>query len=289
MKQITDNQYEQLSDYLDGTLPAPARTALEAELAANPALQQELTELRSTVVLLRDLPPLALPRSFTLDPALYAAPRSRWAFGWMRWSAVLGLLLVFILVGVNVIGSGTSKQVSMSADRTGSGALPPQTELQVEEMPTSAAAAEAPAAAAMPAEAAAGAADAAPAAGDSANGDTLATAPFSDNGQLTLQTPESAAEALAQPSGAGGAASTPIAPAEPTMLAFAAPTLERTDTSSPDTRDLEQPRSTKQPSPAQEQPSETSPALGSTFMLVMLVGVVLAVGLFFAMRRYRLE
>ena len=57
---------ELLSAYVDGQLSAGERARLEAQLATDPALQAELEALRHTVALVRDLPPVPIPRNFIL-------------------------------------------------------------------------------------------------------------------------------------------------------------------------------------------------------------------------------
>lgn len=63
---------ELLSAYMDGELSAEQRTRLESQLQADPALQAELDGLRHTVALMRDLPPVAIPRNFILSQAMAA-------------------------------------------------------------------------------------------------------------------------------------------------------------------------------------------------------------------------
>jgi len=57
---------ELLSAYLDDQLSAGEWARLEARLATDPELQAELDALRQTVALVRDLPPVPLPRNFIL-------------------------------------------------------------------------------------------------------------------------------------------------------------------------------------------------------------------------------
>lgn len=64
---LTDLDYELLSAYIDGTLTESERTAFESRLQSEPELRRELDELRATVTLLNNLPPLKAPRDFTLD------------------------------------------------------------------------------------------------------------------------------------------------------------------------------------------------------------------------------
>ncbi len=99
---------ELLSAYLDGQLSAGERARLETRLAANPALRAELEALRHTVALVRDLPPVPIPRNFILPQAMAARPRpvrpSRPRRAWAAplltaATAVVSLLFVVVLAG----------------------------------------------------------------------------------------------------------------------------------------------------------------------------------------------
>lgn len=57
---------ELLSAYIDGVVTNEERARVEAAVAADPVLAWELESLRRTVDLVRDLPPMPLPRNFTL-------------------------------------------------------------------------------------------------------------------------------------------------------------------------------------------------------------------------------
>ncbi|HRJ45451.1 MAG TPA: zf-HC2 domain-containing protein, partial [Caldilineaceae bacterium] len=57
---------ELLSAYIDGLLTAEETARVEAAVLADPVLAWEMESLRQTVKLVRDLPPIALPRSFVL-------------------------------------------------------------------------------------------------------------------------------------------------------------------------------------------------------------------------------
>ena len=58
---------ELLSAYLDDEVTAAERALVEAAIAADPAVARQVESLRQTIHLLQTLPPLALPRAFTLD------------------------------------------------------------------------------------------------------------------------------------------------------------------------------------------------------------------------------
>jgi len=99
---------ELLSAYLDGQLSAGERARLEAQLAADPALRAELEALRHTVALVRELPPVPIPRNFILPRAMAARPRPvrplrprrAWAAPLLTAAtAVVSLLFVVVLAG----------------------------------------------------------------------------------------------------------------------------------------------------------------------------------------------
>lgn len=74
MPDFSEQEYQQLSEYIDGTLPAPERDALEARLRTDDALRAELDAVRDTVALVRGLPALKAPRDFALTPAMVGRP-----------------------------------------------------------------------------------------------------------------------------------------------------------------------------------------------------------------------
>jgi anti-sigma factor RsiW len=73
-----------LSAYIDGALLPNERDALEQRLATDDVLRAELGELQATVQLLRDMPAVVLPRSFTLDVAEHTPSRRFWQHGWLQ-------------------------------------------------------------------------------------------------------------------------------------------------------------------------------------------------------------
>jgi hypothetical protein len=75
---LTDQDYELLSAYIDGMLDEGEISALEARLQVEPGLRQELHALRRTVTLVRALPPLKAPRNFALTAGMLGtSPRKR--------------------------------------------------------------------------------------------------------------------------------------------------------------------------------------------------------------------
>lgn len=118
---LTDYDYELLSAYLDGMLTAAERAALEARLQTEPLLRRELTALRRTVALVKEMPALKAPRNFTLDAAMVAAPvvqrprrdprRDPRIILFPAFSALAAAAAVIMMVfGVSLLLSDTSSQ-----------------------------------------------------------------------------------------------------------------------------------------------------------------------------------
>ena len=64
---------ELLSAYLDDQVTVEERTLVEEAIATDPAIAWQVDSLRQTVHLLQALPPLAMPRSFSLEAILAEA------------------------------------------------------------------------------------------------------------------------------------------------------------------------------------------------------------------------
>ncbi|MEE9616174.1 MAG: zf-HC2 domain-containing protein, partial [Anaerolineae bacterium] len=109
---------ELLSAYLDDQLSAGERARLEAQLATDPVLRAELDTLRHTVALVRDLPPVPIPRNFILPrtvaarprPVQRARPRPAWTAPLLTAAtAVVSLVFVVVLAG-DLLLSGVGGQ-----------------------------------------------------------------------------------------------------------------------------------------------------------------------------------
>jgi hypothetical protein len=103
-KNISMREWEALSAYLDGQLPAKERTRLETRLSQAPELQSALEDLRRTRSVLRSQPKVRAPRNFTLTPDMVGLKTrsSRRApaypfFGLA--SALAGFLFLLVIVG----------------------------------------------------------------------------------------------------------------------------------------------------------------------------------------------
>lgn len=70
-----DKRQEMLNAYLDNALAPAERTSFEAQLARDPRLRVEVEQLRALKLQLRAMPRRRVPRSFALNPAVYAKPK----------------------------------------------------------------------------------------------------------------------------------------------------------------------------------------------------------------------
>lgn len=115
-EQSPDNDRELLSAYLDEQIDSGERAYLEQRLTSDAALRSELEELRATTALLRGLPELTPPRSFTLDAAQV---RPRGLAGWLRGAnlrfagALAVLVLALTLTTLLVAGPQGGAMVAM--------------------------------------------------------------------------------------------------------------------------------------------------------------------------------
>lgn len=264
--QPDDAELEQLSAYLDQQLPPAEAAALEARLQREPELRAALNELQATVTILRDLGPVAPPRSFSLDPATVAPRRTAWFGGWWRaGSAVAALLVAFVSIALlNQPGSFATMQPG--AAPAASQAAP---EAALATAPTATggfSAAEAPqiAEAPLPAATAAPAATAPIAAGNARTSDPIAPA-------APLAVPETQADQQ-------NAAATPTADALSNAApGDTAPVIVTPAISSPDTVTLNPPAATTTAAPPVILPG----------IIVMLGILILALGMLVYLFRRR--
>jgi hypothetical protein len=97
-----ERREETLSAYIDGELSSRERANLERALTRDATLRAELEELRQVVGLMKAVPRAPLPRSFTLDPAVYGRARQAWLqlYPVLRTATVLAtVVLVFLFAG----------------------------------------------------------------------------------------------------------------------------------------------------------------------------------------------
>lgn len=113
---LSDTDYELLSAYIDGALSDSERSALEARLQDDLALQYELTALRQTVALINQLPKMIAPRDFTLTPEMVGIrlvdkPRRPLIFPTLQVvSAVAAMVMIVFSVGLFLTTNGDSNK-----------------------------------------------------------------------------------------------------------------------------------------------------------------------------------
>jgi anti-sigma factor RsiW len=106
---LSPEQLERISAYLDGMLPVNEARQMQDSAKHDASLQAELDELNKTRQLLRNLPSVQIPRSFTLRPEQVHPQAQLWSPRWfknLQWaSAVMATLLVMV-VSANFYFSG---------------------------------------------------------------------------------------------------------------------------------------------------------------------------------------
>jgi len=131
--QLTQQDAEQLSAYLDNMLTSPERAQLEARLDQNAFLRRELDAMRRTVQAINALPTLKAPRDFTLDPAQIAAsgdntprivppaPRRQRRVAPIGFAAVLALMLfglISVITLINLPGDDPALEIASAPTET---------------------------------------------------------------------------------------------------------------------------------------------------------------------------
>jgi anti-sigma factor RsiW len=101
---------EMLSAYLDGELSPKEQARVEEHLAQCADCAQNLHTLRQTAALLRQLPPVAVPRSFAIRPAP-AAPRlgifqMRRTYVYLRAATAVATVLLAVVLGGDAFFTG---------------------------------------------------------------------------------------------------------------------------------------------------------------------------------------
>ncbi|MEZ4516579.1 MAG: hypothetical protein R3C44_06980 [Chloroflexota bacterium] len=118
-KSADEGRIEALNAYLDGALSPQEQRQLEISLQQDAALRAELEQMRVVKQQLRSLPRRRVPRSFSLDPALYGPPQaqpSRQLYPLLRGATVLTALLFVFVLGLGLINGNLGGGTAASSD-----------------------------------------------------------------------------------------------------------------------------------------------------------------------------
>ncbi len=128
-RNLNDRDLELLSAYLDDALSSEERAALDARLAAEPALRRELAALRQTVALVHDFSRATAPRNFTLTAAMVRPPKI------LFFPATTAVSLMSAVAAIVLVAAGALLLARPNPSNLTTAALPPQTQ-QVAFAPT---------------------------------------------------------------------------------------------------------------------------------------------------------
>lgn len=101
--QLSANEWQLLSAYLDGQASPGERIQIEKRLASEDAFRQALQSLRQTRTVIRSMPRRRVPRNFTLTPEMVAVRRMPRIFPVLRFSSAFAAIAACILFGVQLL------------------------------------------------------------------------------------------------------------------------------------------------------------------------------------------
>src|SRR3972149_5884125 len=115
LSRLTPRDLESLSAYADGALLPMERRDIDARLAQDPALRQALAQIRAPSSLLRALPQVRPPRSFTLTPEMAGIRSVRLRYPLLQLATAVATLALIVTVGVDMFGGATSNAAFRAA------------------------------------------------------------------------------------------------------------------------------------------------------------------------------
>jgi len=121
-----EKRLEVLGAYLDNALTAAERARLEGQLAGDADLREELERLRVFKLQLRALSRRRVPRSFALDPALYARPKARplmQLYPVLRGATALTAFLLIFTLALGMFQGQFTGGVTMSSSEAVTGSV----------------------------------------------------------------------------------------------------------------------------------------------------------------------
>jgi len=135
---------EMLSAYIDGELSASEVELVERHLKECATCARNLETLRATVELVRQLPRVPAPRSFTITPAVQPLRlKPRWGYAYLRGATALVAILLVIALSVDIlsqqflVGAPAGRVIAPSpALEMKAATREPETEIALEAMPS---------------------------------------------------------------------------------------------------------------------------------------------------------
>ena len=134
-KVLPDEELERLSAYLDGWLSKEEASRLEARLEMDKELSRALHEIRHTAGLLRSVPQVKPPRSFTLTPQMVGKPTRSWQYPILQLGTALATLAFLVVTGLSVlmrVGVTAAPAMSLARDVSEEAAAPPAEQPRLE-------------------------------------------------------------------------------------------------------------------------------------------------------------
>jgi anti-sigma factor RsiW len=117
-KSAEEKHQERVHAYLDDALTPRQRQQFEQEMAQDSGLQAEIDHLRLLKQQLRRLPGRPVPRSFTLDPALYGRPARQPLFQFypvLQGATVLTALFFMVTLSLSLISQPESASAPVAS------------------------------------------------------------------------------------------------------------------------------------------------------------------------------
>jgi anti-sigma factor RsiW len=103
---LSNQDWELLSAYIDGELSSAKSEHLEARVQSNPDLRAALEDLSRTRAMLRSLPRLKAPRSFKLTPEMAGQRQPRRLYPIFQFASALSSLMLILVLLSDFLGFG---------------------------------------------------------------------------------------------------------------------------------------------------------------------------------------
>lgn len=105
LQHLPRRDLERLSAYLDGELSSRERESLEARLTEEPRLRSALSELRSTVSMIRGLPAARAPRNYTLTPEVAGIREQSRGYPILQFATAIAAIAFLVVIGFDALSA----------------------------------------------------------------------------------------------------------------------------------------------------------------------------------------